>query len=286
MQILDGKNHRLYDRIAPDIIVEVLNTGRHWGWLEHQQTSDKYPPETVRRANEIFLRTFRGLVDQWIDSGIREDGAETPSRREIRGRWVDSATEEGLTGPAARKYVPAVPKGYSTELFEVLLGWLNRNLPKPALMNNGRIAILDQRPILQGSDLETYARESAIYYLKELLECPAPSRVGRCKNDACRTYYVRKRARNGAIKRGAYCGKCIGIGATERTRRSRQRRKEMQLDVAAEAWEQWKKSSAHPRQADWVAKRVNQKFPHLRNIQAKWVTQNLPEIMKRIDVRA
>jgi hypothetical protein len=154
-------------------------------------------PRRIARADAAFLTTLRALVDQWIDSGINEDGIERPSSR----------------------HVHPSPKGYQESLFDILLEWLGRNRPRPALMRDGKLGILDLRPNLHGLELDTYARESAIFYLSELLECPAPHRLARCKN--CRTYFARKRERKGDIKRGTYCGKCELLGAAERTKLSR-----------------------------------------------------------------
>jgi hypothetical protein len=157
MQILDGKNHRrgAYEKVALNIILDLLNTGRNWGWLSFPPTSTQYAPEELVLADAVFLKTFRGLVDQWIDSGIDENGIEVPSRRYVRG----------------------LPTGYSKSLFDMLHEWLTRNMPKPALLTNGRIGILDRRPEPYGLAVDEYARETAIYYLKELLECPAPHRL-------------------------------------------------------------------------------------------------------------
>jgi len=263
MQILDGKNHQrgAYEKIALDLISGLLNGGRYWGWLISPATAKNYTPEEILRADAAFLTTLRALVDQWIDSGINEDGVETPSSRYVRG----------------------LPKGYSESLFDILHGWLGRNMPKPALLGDGKIGILDQRPDLYGLELDAYARESAIFYLKELLECPAPHRLGRCKNPKCRTYFVRKRERKGEIKRGTYCGSCELIGAAERTRLSRQHRKNQQLDAAAKAWPQWTKSNKHPNQVEWVAKQVNKQVCSGTPLQAKWVTQNRKNILERVD---
>lgn len=262
MQILDGKNHRrgAYEKVALDLILHVLLTGKHWGSLDFPGASQNYPSGDKERARTMFLNTFRALVDQWIDSGIDADGIETPSNRYVRGP----------------------PPGYSESLFDVLLGWLGRNMPRPALMNEGTIAILEQRPQLSGHDLEAYARESAIFYLKELLECENRSRLGRCRNPRCRVYFIRKRTRRGDIKRGSYCGKCAIIGAAERTRLSRQHRKDQQLDAAAVAWTQWKKNTRYPQQAEWTAVQVNRKFPRWPQIRVKWVTQNKQAILARV----
>ncbi len=263
MQILDGKNHRqgAYEKIALDVIVGHLNGGRYWGWLAAPITAKNYTPEAIARADSLFLTTFRALVDQWIASGVNEDGTETPSSRYVRG----------------------LPKGYSQSLFDILHGWLSRNMPKPALMNDGKIAILDQRPRLLGQDLDSYARESAIFYLTELLNCPAPHRLARCNN--CREYFARQRERKGNIKRGTYCGKCEPIGAADRTRLSRQRRKNLQLDAAVKAWSQWRRSNSYPNQSEWIAKQVNKQVPSGNQIRAKWVVQNRKEILERVNAR-
>ena len=261
MQILDGKDHRRgrYERVALDIIVEILNTGRHWGWLDHTSIAGTYTPEKVGRAQSLFLRTFRGLVDQWIDSGIREDGTDIPSQRDIR----------------------SLPKGCSESLFDILYTWVSRNTPRPALMNDGRIDILDMRPSLHSLELEAYSRESAIFHLQELLECPNPHRLARCSNPNCRIYFARKREHKGLIKRGTYCGKCQIIGGAERTRLSRQYRKNQQISAAALAWPKWTRTNRNPRRAEWVAKQVNRQFRNWPSIKGKWVTQNMSEILRR-----
>jgi hypothetical protein len=250
--------HGAYDKIALDVILERLNGTEYWGWIKLPPTSIQYTREDLLRADEVFLSTLRRLVDQWIASGLSDDGTETPSSR----------------------YVRPAPKGYTESLFDVLRGWLELNMPKPALLTNGQIVVVDQTPELYPRDVDSYSRDTAIYYLKELLECPAPSRLGKCRN--CGTYFARKRERKRRIKRGTYCGKCELIGAAERTRCSRQRRKDRQLDAAALAWSEWTESNRHPNRANWVARRVNRQVRGGAAIQAKWVVQNRKRILERI----
>lgn len=222
---------------------------------------ENYTAEAIQYADAIFIKTLRAFADQWIASGVNEDGTETPCQRYVRG----------------------LPKGYSESLFDILHGWLNRNMPKPALMTEGRIAILDQLPNLRGLTVEEYARECAIYWLKELLESPARHCLARCSNPKCGVYYVRKRQHKGNIKRGTYCGKCELIGGAERTRLSRPRRKDQQLEAAAVAWLQWKQSKRFPSQPDWIALHVNRQF-RWPSIKGKWVTQNRIEILRRVSL--
>jgi predicted nucleic acid-binding Zn-ribbon protein len=259
VQVLDGKNHHrgTYEKVVLGRVVGLLNTGKNWGWLDHPLTAKNYAPEAILRADAAFLATLRSLVNQWIASGINEDGTETPSGRYVRG----------------------LPKGYSESLFDVLRGWLGRNMPRPALTSDGRIKILAQSPSPDGLEAEAYAREGAIYHFKELLESPAPHRLGRCKN--CGAYFARKRERKGYIKRGTYCGNCKLSGSAERTKASRQSRKNQRLDAAAKAWPQWRRSHKHPNQAEWVAQQVNKQV-HSGPVQRKWVSQNIEEILERV----
>jgi hypothetical protein len=261
MQILDGRNHHrgVLEKFALIRTVELLNTGKYWGWLAHPLVAKNYSPDAIVRADKVFFEAFRGMVDQWIDSGIDENGIETPPSR----------------------YVCGLPHGYSESLFDVLAGWLGRHMPKPMLMSDGTIGILDQPPSQHGLEPEIYAREAAIYHLKELLDSPCPHRLARCRNPKCRIYFVRKRERKGSIKRGTYCGNCELIGAAERTRISRRQRKSQLLKAAAEAWPRWKKSNRHPIKAEWVAQQVNAVCGGAR-IHAKWVTQNKNAILGRM----
>jgi hypothetical protein len=261
LQLQDGKNHRrgAYEKIVGYIVVDYLNGGRNWGFLDTPPIIETVEPDRLNRANALFHETLRALVDQWIASGISEDETESPSSRFVRG----------------------LPNGYSESLFDILHDWLGRNMPRPALMNDGIIAMLEQRPNPFGLDVETYAREMAIFYLKELLESPARNRVERCRNPKCGKYFARKRKSKDQIKRGSYCGERELIGAAERTKLSRKRRKNQQLEVAAEAWARWNANNRHPDQASWVASQVNRKLPRLPTIQAKWVTQNKREIVDR-----
>lgn len=240
MQILDGKDHHRgrYEKFVGDMVVHYLNGGGHWGTLDWAHPGNSSNAEVLERATTTFQKTLRELVDQLIETGVDQDGIETPSNRRVRAS-VDE---------------PPIP------LFEVLHEWLGRNMPKPALMNDGTIAILETLPLAHGKDPNAYARDMAIYYFKDILESPARSRIGKCANRSCQKYFVRQRERRSAIKRGTYCGKCKLVGAAERTRISRLRRKVQMLSIAAEAWSRWEKRPVRTDRAKWVATQVNRKF--------------------------
>jgi hypothetical protein len=252
MEILDGKRH---DKAALphhlSLAVFFLNGGGHWGMLDWGMLNAPQKSEDVKRGDAVFLKTFRALVNQWIDSGKDGEGIESPLRRNVN----------------------EVPGGYEVPLYEVMLGWLNRNLPKPALMRNGKIAILAQSPklwttddrnLVKYRDPEEYARECAIFQFKELLELPGANRLACCNNPRCGRYYLRIRLRKKEIKRGAYCGKCVAIGAVERTKISRNARKQELIELAANVWPpDWKPTPKFRNQFD-LGCRGNEKEETLR----------------------
>ncbi len=274
MDIIDNKRH---DKAALQVFLNLkvcfLNGGKHWGLLEAPGIVENYNLQDVKRGNVTFLKSFRALVNQWIASGKDADQIESPLKRNVS----------------------SVPSGYAESLFDVMLGWLNRNLPKPALMRSGKIAILDQPPspwvtddrnLLKYLDPEEYARECAIFQFKELLELPGAHRLACCNNPKCRRYYLRIRLRKKEIKRGAYCGKCVGVGASERTRMSRDARKQRLVELAANVWPtDWKPTRKYTSKPEWVVAAMKKIKPSLL-ITRKWVSQNRKAVEIEVERRA
>jgi hypothetical protein len=104
-------------------------------------------------------------------------------------------------------------------------------------------------------------------------ETPVPI-FGKGANGVCKRYFLRKRQRKTAIKRGSYCSSCKLIGGAERTRLSRERAKREMLQVAAQAWQEWGTRRSRTDRAAWVANRINRVFGKTRFICPKWVNQN------------
>ena len=269
MQVLDGKRHdRAAQRSELARIVGWLNGGKHWGWLDHSAEPKIFTPEQIRRGDAAFTKAFRALMDQWIDSG--KDGGEEPLTR----------------------YVNKVPPGYTESLLDVLRAWLNRNMPKPMLMNSGKIAIglqppslweLDENGRVKYLEPEKYAEECAVFHFAELLDLPGAHRVARCNNPECRRYYLRGRLFKKKIKRGTYCGTCDGIGSVERTRVSRGARKQKQINLAANFWDEWKPTRRHGRKSDWIAQQMNKRAGS--TLTGRWVSRNLKAIEIEVERR-
>ena len=275
MEVLDGKNHsRWAQPYHLTRLVRLLNGGPGWGWLDFRGVAEQFDLDSCRRANEKFLGSFRSLVSQWIDSGIK-DGIESPLTRDVR----------------------AVPSGYREPLFDILYRWMNRNMPRPALMNSGRIAILTQQPkyyttdergLVKYLDPEQYAEECAIYHFEELLDTPGAHRVARCANRDCGRLYLRRRMRKKEIKRGTFCVSCLGKGSQARTRASRESRKRALIAFAAEYWKEWETGRKRADRSSWIATRVNRRIgtkARFQPVTARWATQNRAEIEREVSAR-
>lgn len=271
MDILDGKRHDKSAQVHHlGRAVYLLSGGKHWGWLSFPGEAETLSLEVLNRADAMFLNTFRALVNQWIDSGIEAE-IESPLTRDIRN----------------------VPPGYSVPLFDVLYAWLNRNMPQPALMNSGRIAILakspnnwttDERGFAKRVDPEEYAKECAIFHFKELLDTPGAHRLARCNNPECGRHYLRRRLRKKEIKRGTFCTECAGKGSQARTRATRYRRRQALVEAAAGYWREWNALTRRGTLSDWVAGKLRKEFRI--SITGKWVSRNRKAIETEVENRA
>jgi len=267
MQIFDGKNHAggHWERFIRDMILDLLNGEEtRWGILAWPRIPEFNLPSEAEceAASATFFIRLRAFVDGFIKTGFDSSGIETPSRRRVRA----SADESPIMTASACE----APVVIFDEIYE---SW-RRNQPRPFLMNDGTMAVGVNQPRWENQDPELYARDMATYYLQELLASPFWSCIGKCANPACKRYFLRKRQRKVAIKRGSYCGRCKLVGGAERTRLSRERAKLKMLQVAAQAWHEWGTRGRRTDRADWVANRVNKILGRARFIRPKWVNQN------------
>ena len=267
MQILDGKNHAggRYERFIRDMILALLNGEEtRWGILNWPPIPGLTLPSgsQCEAANSTFITRLRAFVDGFIQTGIDDSGIETPSSRRVRA----SADESPIMTVSADE----TPVVIFDEIYE---SW-RRNQPRPLLNGDGTMAVGVSQPRWQNQAPEVYARDMATYYFQELLESPFWSCIGKCANPICKRYFLRKRQRKTAIKRGSYCGSCKLIGGAERTRLSRERAKREMLQVAAQAWQEWSTCRRRTDRAAWVANKINRVFGGRRFVRPKWVNQN------------
>jgi hypothetical protein len=267
MQILDGKNHAggRYERFIRDMILDLLNGEEpRWSVLDWPRIPElKLPSKSeCETASAAFFVRLRAFVDGFIQTGFDSNGIETPSSRRVRAS-VDEA-------PIMTVSADEAPVVIFDEIYE---SW-RRNQPRPLLNGDGTMVIGVNQPRWENQDPNQFARDTATYYFQELLSSPLWTRIGKCANPTCKRYFLRKRQRKTAIKRGSYCGNCKLIGGVERTRLSRERMKQEMLRVAAEAWREWGTHTRRTDRAVWVANRVNNAIGKTRFIYPKWVNQN------------
>ena len=276
MQILDGKNHAggHYERFIRDMILYLLNGE------ETRRGILNWPPvpglnlpsaSQYEAANSAFFIRLRAFVDGFIQTGIDSSGVETPSRRRVR-----ASVDESPIMTVSADETPVV-------IFDEIYALFRRNQPRPLLNGDGTLAVGVHQPRWENQAPELYARDMATYYFQELLASPFWSCIGKCANQRCKRYFLRKRQRKTAIKRGSYCGSCKLIGGAERTRLSRERAKREMLRVAARAWQEWGTRKRRTDRAAWVANEINKVFGKTRFIRPKWVNQNSEAIETFVD---
>lgn len=267
MQIYDGKNHAggRYERFFRDLILDLLNgEEKYWGLLAWPRIPELNLPSEAEceAASAAFYVRLRAFVDGFLQTGIDGGGIEIPQNRRVRASMDEAPIMTVSTNEA------------SVVIFDEIQGAWLRNQPRPLLNGDGTMAIGVNQPRWENQDPMLYARDMATYYFQELLESPLWIRIGKCANPTCKRYFLRKRQRKTAIKRGSYCGSCKLIGGAERTRVSRERLKQQMLRAAAEAWFEWGTRARRTDRAAWVANKVNRMFGRLRFIRPKWVNQN------------
>jgi hypothetical protein len=268
-------------RNFPEDVLPILNGGyraEYLGFLAGipaPMPGFQSAPEEIRNeAVSEFRATFRGLVDQWIDSGrlhLKERGEE-PWERSIDVSTFDSK-----------------------RIIDTLLEYCERNPPRFLLSGHGRFEILAE-PLLRFSawpspppEFEVTlqrARDNAIFTFVQFLDSPTRERLFRC--DRCGKYFVRKRMPRKAvpIKLGSYCGKrkCESAGAVRRVSDGRNNRTEEMLAWAAEAWMSWNPAS-HRDRRQWVVQKVNAKLER-SHIAVNWVTRHRGEIEEEVERRS
>jgi len=267
MQILDGKNHAggRYERFIRNQILDLLNGDEtRWGMLNWPAIPNLNLPSTAQceAANSAFIVRLRAFVDGFIQTGIDSSGVETPSSRRVRASVDES--------PIMTVSADETPVVIFDEIYE---SW-RRNQPRPLLNGDGTTAVGAGQPRWENQAPELYACDMATYYFQELLASQYWSCIGKCANPVCKRYFLRKRNRKTAIKRGSYCGNCKLIGGAERTRLSRARAKQEMVQVAAQAWQEWDTRKRRTDRAAWVANSINRVFGKTRLIRPKWVNQN------------
>ncbi|MGB8028136.1 MAG: hypothetical protein WCF30_00600 [Terracidiphilus sp.] len=262
LKVLDG-DHRgmvwqhleffLYSQLR----IQTPESAAQWQHLHHD-------PTQLRYAIGSMIAATREMADMWIDSG-------------------KSRTDRDVDTPADRNVEDVLP-GRSYSLFQMIDNLLLRSYPRYTEMRrDGSLQIMDTFPrfdpeLLQWglkAALEEYGKRWAAFHFSCLLDSRYSRHISRC--DHCNAYFACQRARLRTVTHGVFCPACEGQGSMKRTEISRARR----YDTAAKArieWESRRKESVPP---EWIAEQVNK--AHGTPFGRRWVSQNLSEILKRVE---
>jgi hypothetical protein len=216
----------------------------------HRQQPEKSFESILNDLQALFVvfHWLRKYLDEWIDSG-RKDGVDSPWERTIPSDAVDvfsGAFRASLRVRADGR--PAV--GYELSDLGV------HRLEKFGYKVHGQL-------------------EATLRFML-LMDSPDRERVSRC--DVCRKIFEhQRRPKKGiVIKHGSFCDSCQGKGRVQGTVRSRERRKNELVALAATFWEQCPQAKQHKR-SEWVAVQMNRKLKLRKGahpVTKKWVTQN------------
>lgn len=254
---------------CPGIVAAMLNGNQLRGNLEwcagvnggHQEVRDAMVRE--------FLRLLRWFVDTWITSG-KHDGAENAWERSVH--WTSEA--------------------HPIPLAEILVKWTETaNPPRLLIGPDGRFQIsvtplfLLNRESVKNVDPAMLAYASAVYWFTSLLDSPTRERLFRC--DKCGKYFVRARAprKEKPICHGTFCEKHKNKGGARRTVDSRNRRTQVRIGWAADAWPKWTPGHRHGKRSEWIAEQVRAKLPTGEPIKSNWVTRHQTEIETEVERR-
>lgn len=247
-------------RWLPEYVAAVLN-----GEMPSVHIAGMVDPRglnggTVERVASKYLVALRGLVNNWIDSGRKED--------------VDSPLER------------IIPQ-------EVLLDYARENPPYALIDSDGRIGFAMEPLALKPTDPEFAAIQRATWDFVQLLDSPVRERLSRC--DECGIYFALARMPkvNRPNRNGTFCKEHKGKGRARSTNTARKNREQQMVRLAAELWLEYEQRHRRDGQSEWVARKMNERRANLRrtnpnaypSIEKNWVTWHQEEIGEEVKRR-
>jgi hypothetical protein len=252
--------------------------------------------QMVRQHLEFFLRfDFQSGTPEndKIQSRLNSDPSLWPyavdgmisAMREMADMWIDSGkslTDRDVDSPAGRNVEDVLP-GHAHSLALLIYRSLLRSHPVyKEMRRDGSQAITETYPRFDPQShwkledaLQAHGVKWAAFYFSRLLDSPFSRHISRC--DHCKSYFAYERARLRTVKHGVSCPACDGIASMKRTKDSRDKR----LDTAAREWVKCESTRKGKVQPEWIAEQVNKS--HGTAFGRRWVSQNLPEILKRME---
>jgi hypothetical protein len=213
-----------------------------------------------------FQRLLRGYADQWIDTGVFEDGTEDLAER---GRLHDKWFKHGRLLPYAFEKSRALESAY-TIVLEVF-----RQNPQVTLSEEGlKITFSTYEPKLSDSSLNGLAEREAKRFFVWFLASGLRVKLGKCR--ACGLYEIKTRK---FYTRGTYCRRCKAKTSageiTQKKRQDLQRKRKEALNAVLKSSKQKIDRNDLPTRKR-LADEVNRRLKGETGISSKWVKRNLP----------
>jgi hypothetical protein len=240
---------------------------------------DGIEKEMVQTSSALFRLMLRIFVDAWIESGKKE-GTEHAWERTT---WPELLQDYVMRNPPLLQFT-----GKGPALVLLPHSWDKQKELSPFLK-----AALATQPDVQFQDfprkIALPAYDAAMAFFLELLDSPARVKLARC--DGCGVYFCRERMpkKDMPIKRGSWCVSCKreGKDRIRRTENSRGARTDKMVELAADAWLQWKQDRRHGERTEWVARKVNKRLQaSWTPIKKNWVTGHKDEIEAEVERRS
>jgi hypothetical protein len=217
-------------------------------------------------ALEVFRRLLRGYVDQWIDTGVSQDGSEDLTER---GFYLHEWFVQRQLLPYADEKAGAVCTSS-----EVVLEVYRQN-PQTVLAEDGLHIIFPTCvPKMENAPLNVLAEREAQRFFVWFLASRLRVKLGRCRR--CQLYEIKTRK---FYKRGTYCRRCKAKTSagevTQKKRRDLQRRRKEALAAVLKSRVGIDLNDLTMRKM--LAEEVNWQLNGEPKISSKWVKRNLPD---------
>jgi hypothetical protein len=252
--------HLMSSDITDHLFLRAINNpSPHFG-MDELSSLPGYDVEQER-----FQRLLRSYVDQWIDTGVFEDGTEDLTER---GRLNDRWFKQGQLLPYALPKSTALVDAY-TIVLEVF-----RQTAQTLLSEDGlQVVFPTYEAKLADAPLDSLAEREAKHFYVWFLASDLRVKLGKCR--ACDRYEIKTRK---FYKRGTYCRRCKAkTSAGEITLKKRQDLQEKRKEALGAVLECWKVriDLIDLAMRKRLAEEVNRRLKGEGRISSKWVKRNL-----------
>jgi hypothetical protein len=212
-----------------------------------------------------FQRVLKGYVDQWIETGVSEDGREDLTER---GFYREALRERGQIRPYALKQAASL-----LDVQSVVLEVFHQK-PQAAQSEEGlEVIFATNEPKFEHAPLMQLAEREAKRFFVWFLASELRAKLGKCR--ICGRYEKKGRK---FYKRGTHCRSCLARkSAREITQKNRRALHEKRTTILAAVLKSWKgrldPKDVHSRKR--LADQVNRRLKGAAPITSKWLKRNI-----------